>query len=199
MKKLLVALAVVVSTGCAGPAQFVLHEDVRGVVPRAPSDKALVVFARPSLQGRGFNTRLYDGDKLVGLVTGKSYFVYEATPGKHLFASLGHDMAKYTNFSFLEADLAPGKTYFVWASFYPRYKGLGVQNWADLNPVKPGSEEWEKMKTWLPADCARLEVLPVAAEVERENAEYFGEVRKQFFAEWSAQPHPVRIEPGDGI
>ncbi len=199
MKKLLVTLAVLASTGCSGPVQFVVHDDVRGVVPKAPRDKALVVFARPSPPGRGFNTRLYDGDELVGLLTGRSYFVYETTPGKHLFASLGHDIAKYTNFSFLEADLAPGKTYFVWASWYPRYKGLGLQQWVDLNPVKPGTDEWQKMQTWLPENCGRLEVLPVAEQFERENAEYFGEVRKEFFAEWSAQPHPVRIEPGDGI
>ncbi len=197
MKKLVASMLLLAVAGCA-VNQSVRRDDVRGVVPPAPPDKALVVFARPTLLGRGFNTRVYDGETLAGLVQGKSYFTYEAAPGKHLFAAKGHEF-KYTNYAFLEADLSPGKTYYVYVSMYVRYVGAGLQFWVDLKPIKPGSEDWTKMQTWLPGECVKLEMLPSARQVEAENAAAFGTLRQKFFATWSTENAKARIDPPDGV
>ncbi len=197
MKKLVVSILLLAVAGCA-VNQAVRRDDVRGVVPAAPPDKALVVFARPTLLGRGFNTRIYDGETLAGLVQGKTYFTYEAAPGKHLFAAKGHEF-KYTNYAFLEADLSPGKTYYVYVSMFTRFVGAGLQYWVELKPIKPGTEDWTKMQTWLPGECAKLEMLPSAQQVETENSAAFETLRQKFFATWSVEGTKARIEPRDGV
>jgi hypothetical protein len=74
---------------------------------RPDRDKALVVFMRRGRDAGAIQAVVYDGDELVGVLSANSAIAYQTEPGKHLFMVVSEAA------DFLEATLAPGKTYFV--------------------------------------------------------------------------------------
>ena len=68
---------------------------------------ALVTFVRPSSYAPAIQFGVWDSETFVGIVSGKSYVQYRATPGEHLF------LARAENWSCVEADLEVGKSYFI--------------------------------------------------------------------------------------
>jgi len=139
----------------------------------ATSDKALVRFMRPSGMGVAIEFNLFDGTKLIGNIVAKSQFDYLADPGRHVFMSTAENKV------FLEADLAPGKLYYVITRIYPGAWRARVA----FVPVTCGSEFWDtvlqyekelqklepdeaKLKAWEEQNKAQIQALLSAYETE---------------------------------
>lgn len=103
-------------------------------------NSALVTFVRPSSYGSAIQFGVWDSETFVGVVSGKSYVQYKATPGKHLF------LARAENWSCVEADLEAGKSYFIVTAVR-----MGV--WkarVALEPVtRAGNVSEEQINKWL--------------------------------------------------
>ncbi|MGY2173039.1 hypothetical protein [Pseudomonas gingeri] len=93
--------------GCAGnPMQVVPTQ----TIPTAEPTAAQVVFMRSSFVGKIIDASLYDvtggQTRFIGIMANGSKINYPTTPGKHTFMVVSEAA------DFLEADLAPGKTYY---------------------------------------------------------------------------------------
>ena len=108
-----------------------MKPSVSQVVPT--QDRALVRFMRPSGMGFAVNFNLLDGTKVIGNSVAKSQFDYLADPGHHLFVSTAENKV------FLEADLAPGKVYYIITRIYPGWWRPRVA----FEAVTRGSENWD--------------------------------------------------------
>lgn len=100
------------------------------------NDKALVTFIMRYHMVNPFPTfqfwfDIWDGEKFIGALAGKTYFQYEADPGEHLF------VAKGGNWSFVKANLQAGKRYYVFATLNirPFYQNIS------FDPVKKENKE----------------------------------------------------------
>jgi len=80
------------------------------VITPAPSDKSVIYFVRTSVLGSAINFSYFDSTKLIGRFNAGKYIRYECNPGKHLL------WARSENRDFIEADLQPGKIYFLKAN-----------------------------------------------------------------------------------
>ncbi|WP_460220262.1 hypothetical protein [Psychroserpens sp. MEBiC05023] len=69
--------------------------------------KALVYIMRSNGLGGGFNFRVYDNDKFLGVLPSRAYFTYECEPGEHLF------WAASENRDFVEANLEANRAYVI--------------------------------------------------------------------------------------
>lgn len=126
----LLGFAALTLSACAGSSSFMKPATER--VPVA-KDKALVRFMRPSSFGFGINVNVLDGDRTIGNSVAKSQFDYVAEPGRHLF------VASTENEDYLEADLAAGRTYYVYTNIYPGVWRARVA----FQPVTRGSDQWD--------------------------------------------------------
>jgi hypothetical protein len=77
------------------------------------NNDVLVTFIRPTVFGGAINFGLWDSDNFIGILTAKSYVQYKTHPGEHLF------IARAENWSYVKANLAPGKQYFILGKVYP--------------------------------------------------------------------------------
>jgi len=93
--------------GCAGSPMQVSPTQT---LPAAGPESAQVVFMRSSFVGKMIDASLYDvtggQTKFIGIMANGSKVNYPTTPGKHTFMVVSEAA------DFLEADLAPGKTYY---------------------------------------------------------------------------------------
>lgn len=105
----------------------------------APDDKAVVYFMRPGAGGGLINFVFFDGDQVIGRLSGGKYFRYECDPGEHLF------WAKSENRSFLEANVEAGKIYIVHAKALMGVGRAGVQ----INAVNPDVDKMKKFQALL--------------------------------------------------
>jgi hypothetical protein len=103
-------ITLTIISSCSGPNHYVLKENTLSNISNK-NNKATIVFIRQQIGfGGTHDVAVYDGDKLIGVLSKSSYFVYETEPGEHLFASYSAKL------DFLKANVAPGKTYYVQAS-----------------------------------------------------------------------------------
>lgn len=133
-------------TGCSASSQYMHEAAAPSLAPAA--DKATVVFIRHSGMARGIRTTILDehGD-FVGDSLASSWFTRTYDPGKHMFVAWAE------NTDVLQADLAPGKVYYVEVD--PTMGALSAR--MHLYALKPGGEDWGKVKEWL-GDNKYLEV-----------------------------------------
>jgi len=156
-------LCVGMQTGC-----YMTHirpADEQGALPRPSPGKALVVFARPSGYLLVLETRLYDGDRLIGVLNTKNYALYEATPGKHSFNAMGQsrDRSHFNSFGFdfVDADLSAGRTYYI--IIRPVNKAMAYApapifaQSIIMEPITPESEDWRMRDEWL-SNMKRVEM-----------------------------------------
>src|SRR5687767_6715547 len=97
--------------GCAAapmrPAQF---------KATAEPAQATVTFVRESVwMGDGIHLYLWDGDTFIGTLSAGTLVQYRVAPGPHVF------MANSENWSYVKADLQPGKSYFIKANMFPGF------------------------------------------------------------------------------
>ncbi|MBO6589427.1 MAG: hypothetical protein JJ935_09940 [Muricauda sp.] len=100
-----------------------------------PNNKAVVYFVRAKSMGSLVNFTYFDGERAIGKFNGRKYLRYECDPGEHLF------WARSENRSFVEANLAGGKTYMIEA--LPRMGGLKAA--VKLVPVDIESHNMKKI------------------------------------------------------
>jgi hypothetical protein len=114
---------------------------MQDAVPTGPPgpDESKVIVYRTSIIGSLGTYPVYDGEKLVGLTEKGKYFEVRCAPGKHVFIS------GYVPFAAggVEADLAPGKTYYI--KSYPR-ASLFWSVVGGLAPVTRESKEWARIE-----------------------------------------------------
>lgn len=107
LRLMLVAMVVIPLFACGGPSGY-MKTTASLSMPDATS--AVVRFMRPSrFVGAARDYAILDGEKAIAALSNATQFDYVTTPGKHLFISASAGKGPY----FLEADLLPGKTYYV--------------------------------------------------------------------------------------
>ncbi len=126
-------------------------------MPQTPpsANQARIVFVRPVQRAGpgGYAVSVWADGSLVAFVrAGKRAFV-DLPAGKHLL------LAVAANGDVLEADLAPGKTYFVHTRLVSYYMGSSVF----IDPMYQGHENWSQLQEWL--DNTQLtELIPAEAD-----------------------------------
>ncbi len=98
------------------------------------ADYALVTFVRSSVMAFGVKAKLWDGEKLIGELTPRKMIQYKAEPGTHLF------LAKSEHWSYLKANLSPGKHYIVVTEVVPGGNSAQI----NLVPALPYEKEVSK-------------------------------------------------------
>lgn len=174
-----------VLSSCAGSSNY-MKPSTSQVVPT--KDKALVRFMRPSGIGFAVNFNLLDGEKVIGNSVAKSQFDYLADPGHHLFISISENKV------FLEADLAPGKVYYVITRIYPGWVRARVA----FEAVTRGSEYWDAVLQY-EKELQRLE--PDEASIRVWQDAHREEIRALFSsyeAEFKTKYNWPKLSPDDG-
>ena len=172
-------------SSCAGSSDY-MRPSTSTLAPT--SDKALVRFMRPSPVGPNVEFTLLDSNKLIGNIAAKSQFDYLADPGPHVF------IATAQNKVFLEADLAPGKVYYVITRIY---YGVGRFRVAFI-AVTRGSEYWETVHQY-EKELQRFE--PDEAKLkawEAQNKAQIDASRAADDTEFKAKYDWPKLVPGDG-
>lgn len=131
---MMISLLLFSLVGCTS-SKIIVRENLINTLPTPSLDKAMVVFMRPSLIGKPALTTLFDGERMISVLQGKHSFFYETNPGKHVFSCLSESMDSF--FTFLEADLAPGKMYYVYLDVSSSRIG-NLRGY--LTPLKPSAE-----------------------------------------------------------
>ncbi len=163
-------LACLTLSSCVGSSEY-MKSSVSSIV--LTQDKALVRFMRPSGMGFAVNFNLLDGSQVIGNSVAKSQFDYLAEPGHHLFISTAENKV------FLEADLAPGKVYYIITRVYPgawrarvafvavtrgsQYWDAVLQYEDELQKLEP---DISKLRTWQDAHQQEISQLLSAYETE---------------------------------
>lgn len=172
--------------GCAGSSRYMTKAPPPQFDPA--KGKAIVHFVRPSGMGFAINFQVWDRDRFIGLSQAKSYFSYVCEPGRHLFIAIAENRVA------VDADLAPGKVYYITTG--PRMGGWKAR--VAMTPVKKGSEYWDTAEAWR----SSLEhVAPVESEVARWGAEKRDEVLKlvDFFEkDPTREQYMAHLAPEDG-
>jgi len=102
--------AVMIISSCSGPKHYIVKDNTLSNHQNRGNKSTIIFIRQQSGFGGTHDVAVYDGDKLIGILSKSSYFVYETEPGDHLFASYSAKL------DFLKANIAPGKTYYVQAS-----------------------------------------------------------------------------------
>jgi hypothetical protein len=127
------------ASGCVATSPY-MHEAVTAQPSAPPPGAATVVFVRPSGYAGALKTTILDehgtflGDSLA-----ESQFAVTLPAGRHLFVAWAENTAA------LQADLAPGRTYYVEVA--PRMGVLSAR--VHLLAVTPRSKSWERLPEWL--------------------------------------------------
>lgn len=135
--------ALVVVSACGGfPVLHDFQDHDLSAMGRPDASVARVVFIRPQtgMAGQGV-VGIYDGDRLIGGLSGNGYFVYDAEPGEHLFGCY----SSQPGMDFMKADVAGGLTYYVQCSYQDRVLSLASHIFA----IKRGSNRMNDMSNVL--------------------------------------------------
>jgi len=118
------------------------------------NNEVLVTFIRPSVFGGAIKFSLWDSENFIGILTARSYVQYKTHPGEHLF------LARAENWSYVKADLEPGKQYFILGKVYPGVWKARV----GLDPVnKDDNISQAQIDNWL-NDLRPTTVIPGKAD-----------------------------------
>jgi hypothetical protein len=112
----------VVVSACGGfPVLHNFQDHDLSAMEQPDAGTARVVFIRPQtgMAGQGV-VGVYDGDRLIGGLSGNGYFVYDADPGEHLFGCY----SSQPGMDFMKADIAGGLTYYAQCSYQDRVLSL---------------------------------------------------------------------------
>jgi hypothetical protein len=190
--RVLVGVTVAVSLGsCGGPTGY-MKPTASLATPDATS--AVVRFLRPSrFVGSARDYALLDGDHAIGALSNGAQFGYVTTPGKHLFIAPGFGtVGPY----FLEAELAPGKIYYVLVSSYQEDASTRR---VLLTPLTSGADQWKEVPTY-EKDLTRLE--PDRATLEAWSVQHRDEIKRlilNYNDQWKREHPGAKIAPEDGV
>jgi hypothetical protein len=126
-----------------------------------------------------------DGGKLLGFTETDCYFEFTCPPGVHLFLTWEEGD------EYVEADLEPGKTYFILA--YSKFGILAPR--PGLAPVAKDSDRWKELDGVLPSlRCRELDPLQ-AAEFAAGHADRLRESHRTYVR---GGRDPRVLRPDDG-
>ena len=198
-KLTLACLLAIPLSACVTTTDLMSASPVTAPVPA--SDKALVVFMRPSNYGGGIQASVYDAsqpqEEFIGVVSANTKVAHQAEPGKHLFMVIGE------NADFVNATLDAGKTYYILVSprmgmWKARFSLLPIHN----DPGAKYSLRSDDFREWQ-ADTRFVERSPAADAWYRENAGSVSEKRAAYLVRWNgASPEQLAeltVVPEDGI
>ena len=205
-----VAMGIAISlTGCAValPQHTVTADSYSSIANRKTNDTiklSYVVFVRRAAAVVRIPYELYDGEEMIS-AGGDSDLchVYQTSPGMHtLGLSFVSGMGMAGNipklrFRFVEAELAPGKVYYLSINIGDTFLGGFV---GGLQPVSPRYDNDKDLPKWL-ATCHLVEfdVAAVKKEwVERYSTD-FKPMFNEAFREWQEQVGKVHLSPADGF
>lgn len=182
---------------CAGPSAM-MKEVPEGEPLGPPStDKAMVVFLRPSGIGFAVQAKVVDvtseeNPELVGFLGAKTKIAYQTDPGEAFFMVMGGE-----NTPFLKGNLEAGKTYYAKVSpliglLYARF---GIQ------PIRAAELAGSDFNKWY-SDCTLYRNSEESYQWAAENMEKIKEKRAKKLPEWMEKPQEDRdaltLNPDDG-
>ena len=174
---------------CSGPSGYM---KTTASLSTPDANSAVVRFVRPSgLAGAARYFAILDGEQAIGNLSNGSQFDYVTTPGTHLFLTphIG-SVRPY----FLEADLAPGKIYYV--AVRGQYEA-GVMR-IFLIPITRKTEQWKEVPTY-DKDLTRLE--PDRANLEVWSEQHREEIKsllRNYYEKWKHERQWGKLAPDDG-
>jgi len=132
-------LMVALASGCASAARNMVEiKPPQRLV--APADAALVVFVRPSKFAFGIAANIIDEQgRFLGDTPAKGHFAAVVPPGRHMFVVWAE------NTDAIDAELAPGKIYFVEVA--ATMGALSAQ--MHLRAIKPMSANYGHRDEWM--------------------------------------------------
>jgi hypothetical protein len=180
LSPLILVLAI---SGCASSHMAVKS----GPAVSADAGSALVVFMRPSAFGGAIQSSVcrVDDDmhdqEFIGIVSSGTKIGYRARPERHLFMVIAE------NADFMDAELAPGKTYHVLVSprigiWKARFSLLPIHN----DPQAKYSSRSERFDSWQ-ASTNFVEKGPTADQWYAENLGSINEKRTSYLRKWNGR------------
>jgi hypothetical protein len=162
--------------------------DAQPTPPPGPNESKVIVY-RSAKWGGGKHFPIYEyvdeDGKLLGFTETDCYFEFKCTPGKHLFLTWGEGKA------FIEADLAPQKTYYIRA--YSKYGYWAAR--PGFSPVNKDSEYMDKLdEVWATLRCRELDP-EQAAEYATRKEERMKKVQASYE---EGKKAPLYLKPDDG-
>ncbi len=187
MRRLAILLGSSLLLGCATGR---MSEIPSGLAMVPPPDRALVVFVRPSWMGSALSLSIVDEQgHFVGDSLSESHFAVTAPPGRH------HFILWSGNTDVVEADLLPGRTYYV-------YVDLTLGN-DHLYAISPRDARWPEVARWM-ARTRRLQSNFSDGEryLDGRRDDVAERVRRglEHAQNWSAEERAQHtLLPGDGV
>ena len=188
---LLMAMVAIPLVSCGGPSVYMKPT---AALSMPDANSSVVRFIRPSrFVGAARDYAILDGEKAIGALSSGAQFDYVTTPGKHLFIAPGfRGVGPY----FLEADLAPGKKYYVLVSSHQ--EDLSTRR-VLLTPITRSTEQWKEVPTY-EKDLTRLE--PDRASLEAWSAQHSDEIKRllrNYQETWKHERQWATLAPDDGV
>ena len=199
MRRLLVVMVAIPLVSCVGTPSYMT---TTAALSMPDATTAVVRFLRP-LDFKFAAARTWavlDGEKAIGNLPHGMQFDYVTTPGQHLFITPGHRTTRTPGSLtagpyFLEADLGPGKTYYVVVRLHTE---AGVERvW--LTPITRRTEQWNEVPSY-EKDLTRLE--PNRASLAAWSTKHGGEIKallRTYDEKWKHERQWATIGPDDGV
>lgn len=186
--KLLFLLSLLMLVGCQSA---LMQKTAEGVRPYTPdSEKATVIFMRPSSFGAAIQSTVYKYDtqpNFIGIVSANTKIAYQTDPGKQLFMVVGE------NADFLEADLLAGHIYYVEVE---AHFGFAKARFS-LEPIPQTEFDTEDFKEDI-ADCNFVENTPASENWFTEHRMDIIEKYDYFFPKWQTKDEEDKNKLGTG-
>lgn len=189
----LFALLLALTTGCTATSDY-MRPTLLPLDAPPPPGTAGVVFIRPSGWAPGvLMTILDDQGRFIGDSSAGSCFATPVPAGKHLFIGWAENTAA------LQAELLPGRVYFVEVSSRLGWWTARVQ----LLAITPHSEQWAKLKDWV-SECDKFRPDEAAGQAyltdRRDAAASRIRRGKENLADYDAEDLAARtLHPTDGV
>ena len=173
-------------SGCASNHMTNVTPEQATLTPE--TGKALINCMRPTSFGGAIQSTIYDGDKYIGTVSANTRVCYQAEPGEHMFMVIGESA------DFLQANLAPDKTYFINVS--PRMGAWKAR--FSLRPMN-GQVPQEKIDKWIDA-TKEVEVNEKGEQWAIENKDSIQRLKNKYYPVWDKKAEKdkqtLKIESG---
>jgi hypothetical protein len=188
MRNILSSMLVTIAlgAGCSVQSDLMTRTGDRATTLAPEAGKALVVFLRPTLTGYAIQAAVYDGERFIGIVSRHAAVPYQADPGAHRFMVVSEAA------DFLDAELAPGRTYFV--NVAPR---MGA--WRARFSLLPLSAERDArdVATWLGESTVVAPNADGQAWAERNHASVLKK-KNAYEPKWLQKAARPTLHAGDG-
>ncbi len=190
--KALVLLSTLLAVGCSAGRDFVRDVPLANTNYAPQSDKALVVFMRPSILGGIQKSSVFDivdgAPEFIGIIPYTAKAAHYIEPGERRFMVIGESA------DFMDATLAPGMVYY--AIVRPRI-GFAATRFS-LTPVHMGDLRSEEFAEWY-RKTPWVENLAVASEWAEKNMPSIREKMDTYLPRWLEKPNRPELDLADGV